>query len=95
MAATSVLSPQFSVLGWPEPRYSPVCHGDYSTNLSSVRLIDDRGLFTLEHRPRTRRYEVSTLANLTRRYSLLFTVDRTQDSEVTEQRYLAGLTIRF
>ena len=69
--------------------------GDYSTNLSSVRLIDDRGLFTLEHRPRTRRYEVSTLANLTRRYSLLFTVDRTQDSEVTEQRYLAGLTIRF
>lgn len=69
--------------------------GDFSTNLSSVRLIDDRGLFTLEHRPRTRRYEVSTLANVTRRYSLLFTVDRTQDSEVTEQRYLAGLTIRF
>ena len=69
--------------------------GDFSTNLSSVRLIDDRGLFTLEHRPRTRRYGVSTLANLTRHYSLLFTVDRTQDSDVTEQRFLAGLTLRF
>jgi hypothetical protein len=69
--------------------------GDYSTNLSSVRLIDDRGLFTLEHRPRTRRYEISTLANLTRHYSLLFTSDLTQDSEVTEQRFLAGLTVRF
>jgi hypothetical protein len=69
--------------------------GDFSTNLSSVRLIDDRGLFTLEHRPRTRRYELSALTNLTRHYSLLFTVDCTQDSEVTEQRFLGGLTVRF
>lgn len=69
--------------------------GDYSTNLSSIRLIDERGIFTLEHRPRTRRYGMSALANLTRRYSLLFTSDRTEDGEVTEQRFLAGITVRF
>lgn len=69
--------------------------GDFSTNLSSVRLVDERGLFTLEHRPRTRRYEISTLANLTRHYSLLFTADLTEDSEVTQQRFLAGVTVRF
>jgi hypothetical protein len=68
---------------------------DYSTNLSSVRMIDDRGIFTIEHRPRTRRYGVSALANLARRYSLLVTLDRTVDGEITDQRQLAGLTVRF
>lgn len=69
--------------------------GDYSTNLSSVRMIDERGVFTLEHRPRTRRYAISALANLARHYSLLITVDRTEDGEMTDQRQLAGLTVRF
>ena len=68
---------------------------DYSTNLTSVRLVDDRGFFTLEHRPRTRRYAVSALTNLARRYSLLVTFDRTRDGEITDQRQLAGLTVRF
>lgn len=69
--------------------------GDYSTNLSSVRLADDLGGFTIEHRPRTRRYSLSGLVNLTRHYSLLATVDRTDDGDLREHRELVGLTVRF
>jgi hypothetical protein len=35
--------------------------GEFSTDLSSVRLADEGGGFIIEHRPRTRRYGVSTL----------------------------------
>ena len=69
--------------------------GDYSTNLSRVRLTDDLGGFTIEPRPRTRRYSVSSLVNLTRHYSLLLTADRTDDGDFREHRELAGLTVRF
>jgi hypothetical protein len=69
--------------------------GDYSTNLSRVRLADDLGGFTIEHRPRTQRYSLSSLVNLTRHYSLLLTADRTGDGDLREHRELAGLTIRF
>lgn len=69
--------------------------GDYSTNLSSIRLFDDRGIFTIEHRPRTRRYGLSALSNFSRRYSVLCTIDRTDDGQIRDQRMLVGLTIRF
>lgn len=69
--------------------------GEYSTDLSSVRLADDGGGFIVEHRPRTRRYGASALANLTRHYSLLANVDRTDDGEVSEHREMVGITVRF
>jgi hypothetical protein len=69
--------------------------GDYSTNLSSIRLIDDRGIFTIDHRPRTKRYGVSALSHLTRHFSLLSTVDQTDDGQIRDQRFLLGVTIRF
>jgi hypothetical protein len=69
--------------------------GEYSTNLSSIRLADDGGGFVIEHLPRTKRYGASGLITLSRRYSLLVSGDRTDDGEISEQRLLAGLTVRF
>ena len=69
--------------------------GDFSTNLSTVRLTNFTGDFIVEHRPRTRRYGLSALTNLNRTYSILVSADRTDDGDLKEHRELVGLTIRF
>lgn len=97
---SSISGPGRSYTAWDASIGRPIgsrlyLTGDFSTNLSSVRLADDLGGFTIEHRPRTRRYGITTLANLTRHYSLLFTADRTDEGDAREHRELVGLTVRF
>jgi hypothetical protein len=68
--------------------------GDYSTSLSVVRYSRSDGIL-VELRPHTNRYSVTTSANIGRRFSLLFTGERTEDGDVEELRFLSGLTYRF
>jgi hypothetical protein len=67
---------------------------DYSTSLSSFRLLGQEG-FVIDARPRTSRVSISDLIRLSGRVSLLGTGDRTRDSNLTELRWLLSLICRF
>jgi hypothetical protein len=68
--------------------------GDYSTSLSTFRLLGQDG-FAIDTRPRTNRFSVSDLIRLNRRMSLLASGDRTRDGNLTELRWLLSLIYRF
>ena len=68
--------------------------GDYSSSLSVLRFTGSDG-FVVETRPETQRLSLTALMNLGRSWSLMGTVERTDDQTVEELRVLAGLTYRL
>jgi hypothetical protein len=67
---------------------------DYSTSLSVVRYSRSDGI-TVELRPHTTRYSLSTNVTLGRLVALLLTLERTEDDTIEELRLLSGITYRF
>ena len=67
---------------------------DYSSSFSVFRLLGQQGLL-IENRPRTDRYSLSGLVNLTRFISVLGSLERTLDGGFDEWRWMSGLTYRF
>lgn len=67
---------------------------DYSSSLSVLRLVGRDGFF-VESRPETRRVSGTATTHLGRRWSLLATVERTDDDTSSEWRLLSGLTYRL
>jgi hypothetical protein len=68
--------------------------GEFSSSLSVLRFLGGQS-FTILDRPRTRRYAASTIVNVYRPASVLFTFERVSDASFSEQRVLSGLTYRF
>jgi hypothetical protein len=67
---------------------------DYSSSLSVVRFTRSDGII-VESRPSTRQIGLSSMLTLSRRASLLVTVERTRDNTSSELRALTGLTYRI
>ena len=68
--------------------------GEYTTYLSTLHVTNPND-FTIETRPRTNRIGASGLFNVTRRVSLVTTIERTKDGASTETRAFGGFTLRF
>ena len=68
--------------------------GDYSSSLSVLRFTRSDG-FVVESRPESRRYGATAIVNLGRTWSILATLERTDDDTSSEHRLLAGLTYRL
>ncbi|MGE5278813.1 MAG: hypothetical protein ACM3SU_17620 [Acidobacteriota bacterium] len=67
---------------------------EYASSLSVVRFTDSGGV-TVETRPKTRRYGLTGLVNLTRTLGVLLTVEELREEQSREERGLLGLTFRF
>lgn len=67
---------------------------DYTTSLALVRLVDSGGL-TIETRPRTKRYGVNGVWNMTRWVSFLITAEQLRDDTSTDDRGMLGILFRF
>lgn len=67
---------------------------DYLDSLS-VFQYNEGGGGTIEVRPESQRYSLSVNANLSRTFSLLLVVEKTDHDDFEELRALTGLTIRF
>ena len=67
---------------------------EYSNSLSIVRFTDSGGV-TVETRPKTRRYGLTGLVNLSRTLAILATVEELRDDNSNQERGLLGLTFRF
>ena len=67
---------------------------DYSTSLSVIRFSRSDGL-VIETRPHTTRVSGTATANLSRAWSLMATLERTSESDLSELRGLAGVTYRI
>jgi hypothetical protein len=67
---------------------------DYTSSLSIVMLTDAGGV-TVESRPSTKRYALSSVINLSRVISVLFTGERLAELTGHEDRGMLGLTFRF
>lgn len=68
--------------------------GDYSNSVSLMQYSRSDGLL-IEIRPRTTRISGTVTANLTRVISLLSTYERLAETDLGENRLLAGLTYRI
>jgi hypothetical protein len=66
---------------------------DYATSLTVIRVIDNGA--EIEHRPRSKRYGVSGLWNVTRAFSLLATLEQLRDDTSTDDRGTFGIVYRF
>ena len=67
---------------------------DYTTSLSVLRLTDSAGAIVLS-RPRSKRYALSGVVNLSRAFSILLTGEQIRDDTARQFRGLLGLTFRF
>ena len=67
---------------------------EYSNSLSVVRFTGSGGV-TVERRPKTRRYGLTGLVNLSRTLAVLATVEELRDDDSNQERALLGLTLRF
>jgi len=67
---------------------------DYSTSLSVVRFSRSDGI-VIETRPQTTRTSGTATANISRAWSLMATLERTSESDMSEVRGLAGVTYRI
>ena len=67
---------------------------DYSTSLSVIRFSRSDGI-VIETRPQTTRVSGTATANLSRAWSLMATVERTSESDLSQVRALAGVTYRI
>ena len=68
--------------------------GDYNSSLSVLRFTRSDG-FVVETRPETRRIGATAIVNLGRLWSILATLERTDDDTSAEHRMMAGLTYRL
>jgi hypothetical protein len=67
---------------------------DYTSSLSILRLTDSGGV-TVESRPSTKRYSLSSTINLSRAISVLLTGERLAELTGHEDRGMLGLSFRF
>ncbi len=67
---------------------------DYSTSLSVIRFSRSDGL-VIETRPHTTRVSGTATANLSRAWSLMTTLERIAESDLSQVRALAGVTYRI
>ena len=67
---------------------------DYTTSLSVLRLTDSAGAIVLS-RPKSKRYALSGVVNLSRAFSILLTGEQIRDDTARQFRGLLGLTFRF
>ncbi len=67
---------------------------DYTTSLSILSFTDSGGV-TIESRPQSKRYSLSTSINLNRTFSLLLQGERLLEDTSHEDRLMAGITVRF
>jgi hypothetical protein len=67
---------------------------DYTTSLSTLNLTTSEGILVQSH-PRSRRYALSGVINLSRAFSLLLTAEQIRDDYSRQTRVLAGITFRF
>jgi hypothetical protein len=68
--------------------------GDYSSSLSVVRFTRGDGI-TIETRPATKQFGISSVISIGRHISALITAERTRDDTSSDLRVLTGLTYRF
>lgn len=66
---------------------------DYATSLAIVHIID--GGTTVERRPRSRRYGMNGIWNLTRMFAVTMTIEQLHDNTSDEDRGTVGLIVRF
>ena len=67
---------------------------DYTSSLSILKLTDSGGV-TVESRPSTKRYSLSSTINLSRTISVLLTAERLAELTGHEDRGMLGLSFRF
>ncbi len=67
---------------------------DYTTSLSILSFTNSGGV-TVETRPQTKRYALSSNVNLSRVLGLVLTAERFMVDTGTEDRVLAGFVVRF
>ncbi len=67
---------------------------DYTTSLSILSFTGAGGV-TVESRPQTRRYALSSTINLSRTLSLIFTAERLLEDTGHEDRAMGGFVVRF
>ncbi len=67
---------------------------DYTTSLSILSFTDSGGVL-VESRPQSKRYSLSTMINLTRWLSVMVQGERLIEDTSTDNRVLAGITVRF
>lgn len=66
---------------------------DYATSLAIVRVIE--GGATVERRPRSRRYGMNGIWNISRTFALTLNLEQLHDLTSTEDRGTCGLIIRY
>lgn len=66
---------------------------DYATSLAVVRIVDNGTL--IERHPRSKRYGLNGLWNMTRFVSFMTTLERLEDDTSTDDRAMFGITYRF
>lgn len=67
---------------------------DYTSSASVLQFTDSGGV-TVETRPRTNRYSLSSIINVSRVLSILLTGERFMEQMQHEDRAMLGLTFRF
>ncbi len=67
---------------------------DYTTSLSVLSFTDSGGV-TIESRPQTKRYSVSSTINLSRVLSFLLTAEQFKEDASRENRMMLGFVVRF
>lgn len=66
---------------------------DYATSLVVIRVIDNG--VTIERHPKSKRYGVNGVWNMTRAFSFIATLERLQDDSSTDERGTFGVIYRF
>ena len=66
---------------------------DYATSLAVIRVVDHGAV--IERRPRSKRYGLNGVWNVSRAFSLIATAERLDDDASTDERLLLGLIYRF
>ena len=67
---------------------------DYTTSLSVFHFTGSDGV-TVESRPQSKRYALSSTINATRRFSFLLNAERLVEEGTVENRLLTGVVVRF
>ena len=66
---------------------------DYATSLSVIRVVDGGAL--IERRPKSKRYGLNGVWNMSRAFSWIGTIERLEDDSSTDERLLFGVIYRF
>lgn len=66
---------------------------DYSTSLAVIRVVDDGAV--IERRPKSKRYGLNGVWNMSRAFSWTGTIERLEDETSVDDRLLFGVIYRF